>query len=65
VACILVYIESDGETPRRASLEALGEGRRMASYLGATLHALVSLTGPIRDDDEDHWVPLLGQAGAD
>lgn len=37
----------------------------MASHLGATLHALVSLRGPISDDDEDRWVPMLGQGGAD
>jgi electron transfer flavoprotein alpha subunit len=65
VASILVYIERDGESPGCASVEALGEARRMATHLGAVLHAFVSLSGPVRDQDEDCWVPVLGLAGAD
>lgn len=79
MASILVYIELDGEQPRRASMEALGEGRRMATSLGAALHALVLVPGTrsvsaghsaglpadLPADLEDTWVRALGQAGAD
>jgi electron transfer flavoprotein alpha subunit len=43
VACVLVHIEADGDTPGATSLEALGEGRRIASSSGATLYALVAV----------------------
>lgn len=67
MASILVYIEIDGEHPSRASMEALGEGRRIATALGAALHAFVPLPGApdVTGDREDTWVRLLGRAGAD
>ncbi len=43
MACVLVHIEADGETPGATSLEALGEGRRIASASGAALYALVAV----------------------
>jgi electron transfer flavoprotein alpha subunit len=39
VACVLVHIEADGDRPTPQALAALGEGRRIASALGATLYA--------------------------
>jgi electron transfer flavoprotein alpha subunit len=39
VAGVLVYIEREGDNPLRSSFEALGEGRRIASTLGAPLTA--------------------------
>ncbi len=67
MASILVYIESDGEGPKGASLEALGEARRIASTLGATLYAYVpmSASAAFPGSDEGEWVHALGTAGAD
>lgn len=45
MASILVYIEGDGESPGRASLEALGGARRVATQPGAARHAFVALAG--------------------
>ena len=41
---ILVYVEQKDGVPKKAALEALGEGARLAKSLGAPLHAL--LLGP-------------------
>ena len=39
MAGVLVYIETEDGAPCGPSLEALGEGRRIASALGASLYA--------------------------
>ncbi len=70
MASLLVHIEVDGPgadgaaalAPR--SLRVLGEGRRIATSLGACLHACVRLT----DDEKadlDGVTEALGRAGAD
>ena len=65
MANLLVYIERSGAAGTAlsgASLEALGEGRRVASFLGATLYALVA--GDDRHGDPAA-VEVLGRHGAD
>jgi electron transfer flavoprotein alpha subunit len=62
VASVLVHIETDGQTPLDASLGVLGEARRIATTLGAALHAYVQVVS------DEHIEPLartLGLAGAD
>lgn len=67
VASILVYIETEGEQPSRWSLEALGEGRRMATGLGALLCACIPLPAAVLDSAgrQDTLARILGRAGAD
>lgn len=68
VASVLVYIENRGSAPRQASISVLGEGRRIASSLGATLYAfaLVEERGNMQPADyRDSLVKVLGLAGAD
>lgn len=62
MANLLVYIERSGAALLGASLEALGEGRRVASFLGATLYALVP--GDDRHGDPAA-VEVLARHGAD
>jgi electron transfer flavoprotein alpha subunit len=62
VAGVLVYIEREGDRSARASLEALGEGRRIATSLGAPLCAFAPLSP---SDDADAAVSYLGSHGAD
>ncbi len=64
VANILVYIELSGDRPSDASLEALGEARRIASFLGATLYAVVACASPPRYASDDA-IAVLGRHGAD
>jgi electron transfer flavoprotein alpha subunit len=68
LANVLVYIELSEEKPTTASLEALGEGRRLASTLGATLDAMVACDKlpemPIGSESDD-LIALLSAAGAD
>jgi electron transfer flavoprotein alpha subunit len=64
VANILVYIELVDERPAAPSLEALGEGRRIASFLGATLYAVVPTLAPARTGPDD-VAALLSRHGAD
>jgi len=64
VANILVYIEMDGDRPSVPSLEALGEGRRIASYLGATLGAVLPCATPPRYHEDDA-IAVLSRHGAD
>jgi electron transfer flavoprotein alpha subunit len=64
VANVLVYIELVGDRPAAASLEALGEGRRIASFLGATLYAALPCVTP-PDYGEDDIIAVLGRHGAD
>ena len=62
MANLLVYIERSGGQVSGASLEALGEGRRLASFLGATVYALL----PCADHRGDPAaVDRLGRHGAD
>lgn len=74
MACVLVHIEADGDTPTLASLAALGEGRRVASSSGATLYAAVVIASeggdyPAigRNGEAPHaaLVEALGEHGAD
>lgn len=62
VAGVLVYIEREGDRSAAASLEALGEGRRIATSLGASLHAFAPVTPPA---DETRTIEELGRRGAD
>jgi len=64
VANLLVYIELVGDRPAAASLEALGEGRRIASFLGATLYAVLPCVTP-PDYGDDDVIAVLGRHGAD
>lgn len=64
MANILVYIELEGDRPAAASLETLGEGRRIASFLGATLYAVLPCIAP-PDYGEDDIIAVLGRHGAD
>jgi electron transfer flavoprotein alpha subunit len=64
VANILVYVELAGGRPAPASLEALGEARRIASHLGATLYAIVPCATPPRYDTDDA-IAVLSRRGAD
>jgi electron transfer flavoprotein alpha subunit len=59
---VLVHIETEGPAPLEASLGVLGEGRRIATTLGAALHAYVQIEP---DDDLEAIVRTLGLAGAD
>jgi electron transfer flavoprotein alpha subunit len=63
VASVLVYIETAGDAPSSVSLEALGEGRRVATSAGATLYALAVVTGTTSEHRD--LVGVLGDAGAD
>lgn len=65
MASVLVYIETDADRPSPVSLQALGEGRRIASTLGAVLYAYVPVPESISGDSRDSLVRALGQAGAD
>jgi electron transfer flavoprotein alpha subunit len=64
VANVLVMIELGGDRPAESSLECLGEARRIASFLGATLHAIVPCVSPPRFGDDD-VIAELGRHGAD
>lgn len=73
MASILVYIESSGDRPTPESLQVLGEGRRVATSLGASLCALVlqthrtdeSLNSDRQRTQRSKMVRALGQGGAD
>jgi electron transfer flavoprotein alpha subunit len=62
VASVLVHIEADGDRPSLESLAVLGEGRRIATTLGAVLHAAVVIDG---SGTVDGLGAALGAAGAD
>ena len=64
MANILVYIEMDGDRPSAPSLETLGEGRRIATYLGATLAAVLPCAVPPRYHEDDA-IAVLSRHGAD
>ncbi len=61
VAGVLVYMEREGDRPAQSSLEALGEGRRIASSLGAPLHAFI----PTADAPSPELIAAVGDGGAD
>jgi len=63
VASVLVYIEADGAVPSADSLAVLGEGRRIATTLGAVLHAAVVV--PDVDPPVEALGAALGHGGAD
>jgi len=67
VASVLVHIEVDGDRPSRASLEALGEGRRIATTLGATLYAFAVFDEELAavEGKRDALAKTLGSGGAD
>lgn len=68
MASLLVYIETDRDRPTSVSLEALGEGRRIASALGGAVYALVVLPGVDQSTmsvQHDELVRELGRRGAD
>lgn len=65
MANVHVYIDVRDGRPRTASLEALGEGRRVASYLGATLHAIALLAADEDGPPDEGLVGALGKHGAD
>lgn len=64
MANILVFIEKDEDAPTAASLEVLAEARRIASCVGATLHALLPCETPPTYGSED-LVAVLSRYGAD
>jgi electron transfer flavoprotein alpha subunit len=64
VAGVLVYIETAEGRPAAASLDALGEGRRIASTLGATLYACAASSRSI-GNGRDELAAILGRGGAD
>ena len=64
MACVLVHIEVDGAEPSDHALAVLGEGRRIASSLGAALYAAVVLA-PGSETPPSALVTTLGQGGAD
>ncbi|HTM19055.1 MAG TPA: FAD-binding protein [Kofleriaceae bacterium] len=63
MASVLVHIEADGDRPSPDSLALLGEGRRIATTLGAVLHAAVVV--PDGDIPVQSLGRTLGEAGAD
>ena len=64
MANVHVYIELVGGRPADPSLEALGEARRIASFLGATLYAVLP-TGAPPETQQDELIAFLGHHGAD
>jgi electron transfer flavoprotein alpha subunit len=64
LANVVVYIELDGTLPRPTALECLGEGRRIASFLGASLVAVAPVTTPPGYGPDD-LVAVLSRHGAD
>jgi electron transfer flavoprotein alpha subunit len=64
VANVLVYIELQDDRPSEPSLECLGEARRIASFLGGTLSAMLPCAQPPIYGDDD-VIAVLGRHGAD
>ncbi|HUQ07796.1 MAG TPA: electron transfer flavoprotein subunit alpha/FixB family protein [Kofleriaceae bacterium] len=65
MACVLVHTEVVGDQPTDHARAVLGEGRRIASSLGASLHA-VAVIGPEDEVPMGHrLIETLGRAGAD
>ncbi len=65
MACVLVHTEVEGDEPTDHARAVLGEGRRIASSLGASLHA-VAVIRPDQEVPAGHrLIESLGRAGAD
>ncbi|MBZ0234058.1 MAG: hypothetical protein K8M05_17140, partial [Deltaproteobacteria bacterium] len=65
MACVLVHTEVEGDRPTDHARAVLGEGRRIASSLGASLHA-VAVIGADQEVPVGHTlIETLGRAGAD
>ncbi len=69
MASVLVHVELAGDCPTPLSRQLLGEGRRLASSLGASLYAVAAVEQRGRADFArfgfDAVVAELGRAGAD
>ncbi|MBE7453778.1 MAG: electron transfer flavoprotein subunit alpha/FixB family protein [Kofleriaceae bacterium] len=65
MACVLVHIEVEGPSPTDHARAVLGEGRRIASSLGASLHAVVVVEADAELTASGPLVEELGRAGAD
>lgn len=71
MACVLVHTEVEGDQPTDHARAVLGEGRRVASSLGASLHAVAIVAAgqpgsfPGASAAEQRLVATLGEAGAD
>lgn len=63
MASVLVVLDRGGDDPSPASRRILGEGRRIASHLGATLYGLALLSDA--EAHSDRWITELGRLGAD
>jgi hypothetical protein len=64
VANLFVIVELVGERPHPASLEVLGQARRVGTGLGATVYAVAPCARPPGYEPED-LVAVLSQHGAD
>jgi hypothetical protein len=64
VANLLVLIELVGERPHPGSLEALGQARRLATSLGATVYAVAPCAATPGYGDDD-LIAVLSRHGAD
>lgn len=60
---MLVYIRTEGVRATPASIEALGEARRIASTLGASVYAAAAVQSAPESCDE--IISQIGKAGAD
>ena len=63
MASVLVYIQTEGACASESSIEALGEARRIATTLGGTLYALVTVPG--QGNEHEELIESLGRHGAD
>src|SRR4051812_5160599 len=64
MASLLVVIELIDDRPRPASLELLGQARRIGSDLGATVYAVAACARPPGYGDDD-LIAVLSRHGAD
>src|SRR5262245_4256446 len=64
MANVLVYVELEGAHLHPRTLATLGEARRMASTLGASLYALL-VCAELPSYDDDDIVAVLSRHGAD
>src|SRR5262245_14942078 len=64
MASVLVVIELVDDRPRPASLELLGQARRIGSELGATVYAVAACACPPGYGDDD-LIAVLSRQGAD
>jgi electron transfer flavoprotein alpha subunit len=64
MANVLVYTELEGGRPTRTSLSALGQARRLASAVGATVYAVLPCA-QVPSYGDDDTIAILGRHGAD